>query len=188
MSLCSNCSTPSLTSLTLATANSKAPSKTLNRYEIAELGPGSIICTPHFAPLGDHSISVTSEARTESTIGPVSTKMRYMVVLAIFPEHMIACPLTSHSGRGLANKSREVREEFMGIRAEGNRTYINDTPYRSLIVRRGEKFKLLDSSVVHVMAPVVATTKATASLVGRVTRESAADLVAVFKDMLPRIY
>ncbi|KAF2491130.1 hypothetical protein BU16DRAFT_566043 [Lophium mytilinum] len=75
----SACSTPSLSSLTLATANSKAPSRTLTREEIAELAPGSIFCTPHFAPLGDHSVSTTSEARTESTIGPISTKMRYMV-------------------------------------------------------------------------------------------------------------
>ncbi|KAF2491136.1 hypothetical protein BU16DRAFT_566049 [Lophium mytilinum] len=151
---------------------------------------GDIVCAPHAASLADPNVPVGDPSRTESTIGPLSTKYRYMIVLAKFPQHMIACPLFSHTGRGIGFKPAHIRAEYMALRAHDvkEEDHTNETPHPALEVRYADssKFRLKDSTNAHVIAPVVINYKSVKAVVGQIGARSIVGITQTFKQLMTR--
>ncbi|KAF2491135.1 hypothetical protein BU16DRAFT_530695 [Lophium mytilinum] len=114
----------------------------------------TIINVPHVAPLADMSVPLGSAARSESTVGAVSTKMRYLIVLIKLLQHMIVIPLYTHSGRGIGHKPEEVHSELMSLKLDTApiEECDNHTPYPPLDIRYGP---FRSTYNVHLMAPCV---------------------------------
>ncbi|KAL9000728.1 MAG: hypothetical protein Q9169_000764 [Polycauliona sp. 2 TL-2023] len=68
-----------------------------------------------FAAISSGSqITVLDKHRTPSAYGTIFTKVRHMIVLALYEDHYIAIPLFTHNGTGLDKKVR--KDEFVSIR------------------------------------------------------------------------
>ncbi|KAF2809781.1 uncharacterized protein BDZ99DRAFT_571538 [Mytilinidion resinicola] len=148
---------------------------------------GDIINAPHFEPLGDPTIPVGHADRTESTIGPASTKNRYMVVIARFPDHLFACPLYSHSGRGIGHKAADVRANHIAMKMQNDTSDSsnNQTPYEPLEVRYAwNNFTLKSTSNAHLMAPVAVSYINVNDISGQLTVESCESLAETFKKLM----
>ncbi|KAF2491133.1 hypothetical protein BU16DRAFT_621783 [Lophium mytilinum] len=150
---------------------------------------GDIINAPHFEPLGDPTIPVGHSARTESTIGPASTKNRYMIVIAKFPDHLLALPLYSHSGRGIGHKPADVRANYMAMKMQNDASGggDNQTPYEPLEVRYAwNNFTLKSTSNVHLMALVAVSYSKVNDISGQLTVESCELLAETFKNLMEK--
>ncbi|KAL8644026.1 MAG: hypothetical protein Q9226_007978 [Calogaya cf. arnoldii] len=64
------------------------------------------------ATSSDSEITVPDTNRTPSIYGPIFTKVRHMIVLALYEEHYIAIPLFTHNKTGLAGKVK--KDEYVG--------------------------------------------------------------------------
>ncbi|KAI4233220.1 MAG: hypothetical protein L6R40_007143 [Gallowayella cf. fulva] len=68
-----------------------------------------------FMATSSHSqVTVADKHRTESIYGPIYTKIRHMIVLALYEDHYIAIPLFTHNGNGLEKKIK--KDEFVSVR------------------------------------------------------------------------
>lgn len=150
---------------------------------------GDLIWAPHFAPLGDMSIQPNDprNRRSESAFGPIQTKMRLMSVLVKFPQHMLACPLYTHTGRGIGHKPEIVRAEFMALKKEKDaiEKCNNETPHTPLDVRFGP---VKDESNLHLMAPIVVDYSKAERVAGKLTPESAELMIKTFKQQFSKAY
>ena len=89
------------------------------RYKKSEFRPGMIIRgvvheQDYIATSTGSNLTITDRNRTDSRYGPICTKYRKMIVLALFEDHYLAIPLFTHNGKGLANKTRP--DEFVSIK------------------------------------------------------------------------
>ncbi|KAL8736734.1 MAG: hypothetical protein Q9166_000100 [cf. Caloplaca sp. 2 TL-2023] len=60
------------------------------------------------------NITVTDKYRSNTKYGPIYTKCRKMIVLALFEDHYTAIPVFTHNGNGLNRKNKP--EEFISIK------------------------------------------------------------------------
>ncbi|KAI9718790.1 MAG: hypothetical protein M1812_003964 [Candelaria pacifica] len=58
--------------------------------------------------------NITDNTRTDTAHGPICTKYRKMIVIALHHDHCIAIPLFTHNGNGLEGKERP--DEFVSVR------------------------------------------------------------------------
>lgn len=144
---------------------------------------GMIVTTPHFAPSFDESIRAGHDQRTESKLGPISIKFRHFIVLAKFHYHFQACPMFSHSDRGIANKPKPLQAEYMGIKRSDDNTFINHTPYPALKVHE-IGFDLLGSSNIHVSNTISISYDAQIQFDGCITKDSYQLLARTYQDLL----
>ncbi|OCL12334.1 hypothetical protein AOQ84DRAFT_360732 [Glonium stellatum] len=148
---------------------------------------GAIINAPHFEPLSDPKIAQGDPSRTESTLGPIITKKRFMIVLAKLPDHMIALPIFSHGDRGIGHKPANVRAQYMGLKMPGNREFKNDTPYPPLEIDGAVTCNLRDTSNVNIMYPITVGYDNRAVIHGSITIDSYAEMVETFQKMLSNV-
>ena len=62
----------------------------------------------------ESEITKTDSNRSETKYGPVYTKQRKMIVVAIHQDHYVAVPLYTHNGKGLSKKGKP--DEYVSIR------------------------------------------------------------------------
>ncbi|KAL8848039.1 MAG: hypothetical protein Q9221_006944 [Calogaya cf. arnoldii] len=67
-------------------------------------------------------ITVADKNRTPSIYGPIFTKVRHLIVLALYEDHYMAIPLFTHNKTGLAGKVK--KDEFVSIRDKRDRNPI----------------------------------------------------------------
>ena len=58
--------------------------------------------------------TVADTYRTDTRLGPIHTKVRKAIVIALYQDHYLVVPLFTHNGNGLLNKVRP--EEFISVR------------------------------------------------------------------------
>ena len=84
---------------------------------------------------------------TFSKHGPIHTKRRYMIIIALFGQHYLAVPLYTHGDRGIGHKHNQ--EEFLHVSNKGSPNG------QTLVVAKWLNYTdLKDNSNVHVMRPV----------------------------------
>ena len=76
--------------------------------------PGMIIRAPLHEPFLPGATDMKDRTRTESLQGPVFTKVRKMIVVALYYDHYTALPVYTHNGNGLERKP--VTDEFVSIK------------------------------------------------------------------------
>ncbi|KAL8681811.1 MAG: hypothetical protein Q9186_002126 [Xanthomendoza sp. 1 TL-2023] len=59
------------------------------------------------------NITIADKYRSNTNYGPIYTKCRKMIVLALFEDHYTAIPIFTHNGNGLARKKKP--EEYVSI-------------------------------------------------------------------------
>ncbi|KAI9709418.1 MAG: hypothetical protein M1812_007695 [Candelaria pacifica] len=64
----------------------------------------------HWNPRGSQ---VGDKGRTESCAGPICTKTRKMIVVAMYSDHYVAIPLYTHNGNGLTRK--ENADDYVSV-------------------------------------------------------------------------
>ncbi len=62
---------------------------------------------------GASDASVADKHRTDSKFGPIFTKYRKMIVVALYHDHYVAVPLYTHNGKGLEKKPKP--DEFVSV-------------------------------------------------------------------------
>ncbi|KAL8782994.1 MAG: hypothetical protein Q9213_004951 [Squamulea squamosa] len=85
----------------------------------ADFKPGMIIRAliheqDYAASSSRSNITVVDKYRSETRYGPIYTKCRKMIVLALFEDHYTAIPVFTHNGNGLDRKNKP--EEFVSIK------------------------------------------------------------------------
>ena len=58
--------------------------------------------------------TVADAYRTDSKFGPIHTKVRKAIIIALYQDHYLAVPLFTHNGNGLLHKVKP--EEFISVR------------------------------------------------------------------------
>ncbi|KAI9702983.1 MAG: hypothetical protein M1836_008197 [Candelina mexicana] len=80
----------------------------------AEYRVGMIFRAPHHEQHLNPSRSQPGDAgRTESHAGPICTKTRKMIVVAMYTDHYVAIPLYTHNGNGLSKK--ENPDDYVSV-------------------------------------------------------------------------
>lgn len=64
------------------------------------------------------NITVADRYRSETKFGPIHTKVRKAIVIALYQDHYLAVPLYTHNGNGLLKK--QSPEEFVSVRDHRN--------------------------------------------------------------------
>lgn len=87
--------------------------------------PGMIIRAPvHEQDLkgGTSNITAADKYTTDSKFGPIYTKYRKLIVIALFQNHYLAAPLYTHNGRGLVDKANP--NEYVSVQDHRARGFI----------------------------------------------------------------
>ena len=63
---------------------------------------------------GNSTVTVADMYRSETKFGPIHTKVRKAIVIALYQDHYLAVPLFTHNGNGLLNKVKP--DEFVSVR------------------------------------------------------------------------
>ncbi len=136
----------------------------------------------------DHAIPVGDKRRFESDIGPGSAKNRYMIIVAKLERHMLALPITSCSGRGVAGKGDGLLKEFIGIRVAGDMNYVNNAFYPPLeLYDDGGTFRTKAESHVHFVGPIcVEYNQEGTSMAGNISSASFERLAELFAKHMSR--
>lgn len=135
------------------------------------------------------NITVTDRFRSETKFGPVYTKYRKMIVLAMFEDHYLAIPLFTHNGNGLAYKSRP--DEFIGIkdhRARAEEGLLQQQSRHEPLVTEAinSGIHLFDvKSTAHVTYALSRKYDLPVILEGQLTRSSINRLIRLFNQFAP---
>ncbi|KAL8828028.1 MAG: hypothetical protein Q9170_006779 [Blastenia crenularia] len=89
-----------------------------SEYRAGQVIRGIVHEQDYMATSTGANLTNTDRTRTDSRYGPICTKYRKMIVLALFEDHYQAIPLFTHNGNGLTNKTRP--EEFVSVRDHRN--------------------------------------------------------------------
>lgn len=88
--------------------------------------PGELINAAHVS-VKDPRVRVgDTKSVTESNVGDVVGKYRYMIVLAIYQSHMLTLPIYTHGGFGLCNKPEWYCGHHMQFRRSGTRDEVKN--------------------------------------------------------------
>ncbi|KAL8757181.1 MAG: hypothetical protein Q9199_002405 [Rusavskia elegans] len=132
-------------------------------------------------------ITVPDKHRTPSIHGPIYTKVRHMIVLALYEDHYIAIPLFTHNGTGLDKKVK--KDEFVSIR-----DYRDKNPIPALSKHRPLKIELVNpgialfdpKSTAHITYPLARKYDLPVIPEGSIALESLNYLITLFNQAAPK--
>ena len=120
--------------------------------------------------------------------GAVYSKVRWMVVVAVYRTHYNAIPLYTHNKSGLENKPEEVKEEYASVHDSRVRRggFENQSPNNPVLTASmfANTTILHAKTVAHMTAPLQRKFGLYVEEQGRLTKESAQDLVNMYRSKL----
>ena len=75
--------------------------------------PGMIIRAAIHEPFLAGATDITDKSRTGSIYGPIFSKVRKMIVVALYEDHYVAVPIFTHNGNGL--QAKKSRDEYVSL-------------------------------------------------------------------------
>jgi hypothetical protein len=123
---------------------------------------------------------------TESNVGDVVGKYRYMIVLAVYQSHMLTLPIYTHGGFGLYNKPDWYRGHHMQLLRGGARDEVtNYTPYSPLKYDpKPGKPSLMECACVWATRPINVGFDQEISRVGWIRKDDFGRLTNLFKNLM----
>ncbi|KAL8956084.1 MAG: hypothetical protein Q9193_006288 [Seirophora villosa] len=162
-------------------------------YRKSDFRPGLIIRgylheQDYIATSTGVNLTIADYNRTESRFGTICSKVRKMIVLAMYEDHYLAVPLFTHNGNGLQYKTRP--REFVSIRdhrAKEHPPAQNDhPPLETEFIHKGiERFDPL--SAAHVTYVLPRRYELSVVMEGRLKVGSLNTLIDLFNYYAPRL-
>ena len=120
--------------------------------------------------------------------GAVYSKVRWMIVVAVYRTHYNAIPLYTHNKSGLENKPEEVKEEYASVhdsrvRRSGFENQSPDNPVLDASMFANTTI-LHGKTVAHLTAPLQRKFGLYVEEQGRLSKKSAQDLVNMYRSKL----
>lgn len=163
-----------------------------NKYPKHAFKPGMIIRgilheQDYIAATTGSNLTIQDKNRTDSRYGPICTKVRKMIVLALFQDHYTAIPLFTHNGNGLDRK--EKPEEFVSVKDHRARdpgpALSKHKPLRTEAL--GKSVDLFDpKSTAHITYALPRKYDLPIIQEGCLTQDSLNYLIVLFKSYAPR--
>ena len=125
---------------------------------------------------------------TDSKFGPIYTKYRKMIVIALHQDHYLALPMFTHNGKGLVNKARP--DEFISVqdhRLKGEFTALSS--YRPLVteyLNAGIDF-FHPKSTIHITYPLPRKYDLPLVYEGFINPEAVSRLLKHFNDLITKV-
>ncbi|KAI4167906.1 MAG: hypothetical protein LQ348_007593 [Seirophora lacunosa] len=132
------------------------------------------------------NITIADPYRSDTKFGPICTKYRKMIVIALFEDHYLSIPVFTHNGHGLADKTKT--EEYIGIKdhrakEEGLRQSRHEPLVTEFITSGIDLFDA--KSTAHVTYALSRKYDLSLILEGHLTKSSTNRLIRVFKQFAP---
>jgi len=149
--------------------------------------PGMIVHAPLHEPFLSGATDNNDRTRTESIFGPVFTKMRKMIVVALYHDHYTALPLYTHKGNGLQAKAKP--DEYVSVR--DHRMQGPFTPLSKHLALVTETMNLGTTlmhpkATAHLTYPVSRKYDLPVRPVGQLDKSSTRSLIALYLETIPR--
>lgn len=120
--------------------------------------------------------------------GAVYSKVRWMIVVAVYRTHYNAIPLYTHNKNGLENKPEEVKEEYASVHDSRVRRggFENQSPNNPVLDASmfANTTILHGKTVAHMTAHVQRKFGLYVEEQGRLTKKAAQDLVTMYREKL----
>ena len=121
---------------------------------------------------------------TVSKFGTIYSKMRWMIVVAIYQAHYLTVPLYTHNGTGLSNKSDVAKLEYVSVR---DTRHVGE--FESLSRHRRLEARMISGttilhrkSVAHLTAPVMRKYGMLIEEQGQLDKYSVDDFVSLWRE------
>ena len=136
--------------------------------------------TPGWVGLGDDIHSVISKC------GQIYSKVRWMIVVAVYENHYLTIPLYTHNGRGLDNKCEQAKKEYVSVRDDRHRDNFDSlSRHRKLTAEMKRGSTLLSrKTVAHLTAPVTRRYGLLVEQQGNLDRDSMRRLTKLWYDQM----
>ena len=143
----------------------------------------AILHEPHFNPTS----TVVDSNRTQSIFGPIHSKYRKMIVIALYEGHYIAIPLYTHNGNGLTRKSRP--DEYVSVKDHRSKA-----PFITLSTHLALETETLNpgveqyeaTTVAHLTYPICRSYDLPVIQEGHLEANSLSHLLQLYKKCSPR--
>lgn len=124
---------------------------------------------------------------TDSKFGPICTKYRKMIIIALHQDHYLALPMFTHNGKGLVNKARP--DEFISVqdhRLKGEFTALSS--YRPLVTEHlNAGIDLFHpKSTIHITYPLPRRYEFPLVYEGFIDPEAVSRLLKLFNDLITK--
>ncbi|KAL8675127.1 MAG: hypothetical protein Q9168_000498 [Polycauliona sp. 1 TL-2023] len=132
-------------------------------------------------------LTVPDKYRTPSAYGTIFTKVRHMIVLALYEDHYLAIPLFTHNGTGLDKKLK--KDEFVSIWDLRDKNPITPlSKHKPLKIDKvNAGVHLFDpKSTAHITYPLARKYDLPITPEGSITQDSLDYLITLFKNAAPK--
>ncbi|KAI9759983.1 MAG: hypothetical protein M1835_000262 [Candelina submexicana] len=147
--------------------------------------PGMIFLTTQHEPMIE-DMPLDSRYTTESQHGSICSKMRPMIVVALFERHCIAVPLFTHNGKGIEGKNAKEYVSVRDNRLNGSFKALSE--YKPLLTERmNEGSSTINPlSVAQLTYPVCVRYGFRIIHQGHLTDDSLLDLIMLYNAVIPK--
>lgn len=148
---------------------------------------GMIIRAALHEPLLSGATDLTDKNKGSSIYGPVFSKVRKMIVVALYEDHYIALPVYTHNGNGLQGKTKA--DEYVSVKDHRSQTPFTPLskhlPLVTETVNPGiDPFH--PNATAHLTYPVSRKYNLRVTPEGILDTNSVKKLIALFNDYMPR--
>ena len=124
---------------------------------------------------------------TQSSLGPVHSKFRPMIIVALYRDHYIVVPIYSHQKRGLENP-RYDKDEWISIQDHRADLCEQQSHHPPLVTFDLDKrvYHYHPKSAAHIAAPMSRSYSAPCKIEGILDSESVLRLVTLYLKKAPK--
>ena len=156
-------------------------------YRKEEFKIGKIIRAPfHEQDYNPPGITNTNDL-TESNWGPVHSKFRPMIVVALYRDHYIVVPLFTHQSRGISNP-RYQKDDWISVKDHRTTECEQQSSHAPLTTSTLERDVPIfhPKSAAHVTAPASRSYTALCKMQGQLTQNSIFRLLDLYVERAPK--
>ncbi|KAI9877659.1 MAG: hypothetical protein M1830_003178 [Pleopsidium flavum] len=150
--------------------------------------PGMIIRAAVHEQHLDDAIGKTDKNKTESKFGAIHTKIRKMLVIALYQDHYVALPIFTHNGNGLSNKAKP--DEFVSVKDHRSKAaFTNLSKHQALVTETvNDGIDLIHpKSTAHLTYPICRKFDLPVVQEGHLEKASIKSLTELYNRLAPKI-
>lgn len=133
------------------------------------------------------NVTVADRYRSDTKFGPIHTKVRKAIVIALYQDHYLAVPLFTHNGNGLLKKLSP--DEFVSVRDHRNKGDFHKLSKHAALVTEHLNAgidSLHEKSTAHITYPIARKYDLSVVHEGHLEAASTKHLVQLFNEYAPR--
>ncbi|TKA74514.1 hypothetical protein B0A55_08043 [Friedmanniomyces simplex] len=154
----------------------------LSNYRRQDFRHGDIISIPFHTPNMNPNVDPNDDCLAKTKEGYVYSKRRMLIVLWVYSQDVFCVPLYSFEGKGIQGKPETLRKEYVSVRNEADKRFVNQGLYPPIPVVSTKK-PLTPMTAAHLTGGIKVNCSEHIVLCGRATMAGYERLLELWNDL-----